>query len=236
MSSFGVKNILRKDIVTYDVFFNSANEMVEYLEMKNPQYYYRTIAAESVVKARAERGDPMEIIGCMKQHLMIFKPNEPVFGKEYLCDCTCCLQFDFKNFCNENLSDDNDDDDTPCDNEEDVDCTDQIFEFITVPSFVSLYTGSSLEPLFFVKLTGKGIAERNLSDPYGHFIVEGEKYFEGFYLKMVRSKNAKVKRFSMLPSKIYLAPDEIYDNYIDFNEQLELDATVYIRLLQKASS
>lgn len=40
MSNFGVKNVLRKDIVTYDVFFNNSNDMVEYLESKNPQYYY----------------------------------------------------------------------------------------------------------------------------------------------------------------------------------------------------
>ena len=70
--------------------------------------------------------------------------------------------------------------------------------------------------------------------PYGHFIVDGDKYFEGCYLKMIRSRNAKVKWFSILPSKVYLAPDEIHDSYIDFNEQLELDTTVYKQASSKS--
>ena len=36
ISSFSVKNILRKDIVTQDVFFNNFCDMVEYLASKNP--------------------------------------------------------------------------------------------------------------------------------------------------------------------------------------------------------
>ena len=31
MSSFGVKNVLRKDIVTHNVFFNKSEEVVDYL-------------------------------------------------------------------------------------------------------------------------------------------------------------------------------------------------------------
>ena len=32
----------------------------------------------------------------MKQHPMIFAPNEPVFFKEYLCSRNAHLRFDFK--------------------------------------------------------------------------------------------------------------------------------------------
>ena len=45
MSSFGVTNILTKDIVTHHVFFNNSCDMAEYLAMKNPQYYYTTVSA-----------------------------------------------------------------------------------------------------------------------------------------------------------------------------------------------
>ena len=34
MPSFGVKNILRKGIVTYDVFFNTSEDIVDYLIIK----------------------------------------------------------------------------------------------------------------------------------------------------------------------------------------------------------
>ena len=74
-----------------------------------------------------------------------------------------------------------------------------------------------------------------MSDPYGHFVQKGERYFQGLYLKLVRSRNARVKRFSTLPTKIILTHDEIYDSCVDFNEYLELDTSVHTLLIQKAS-
>ena len=51
-------------------------------------------------------------------------------------------------------------------NDEEIDQTDQMFEFVTIPSFVSLF-----ELLYFVELTDKGIAKDEMSDPFGHFIA-----------------------------------------------------------------
>ena len=53
----------------------------------------------------------MEITGCMKQHLIIFKLMKQVFCKEYICDCICCLQIDFENCSNEKNTVDIDEDD-----------------------------------------------------------------------------------------------------------------------------
>ena len=111
----------------------------------------------------------------------------------------------------------------------------QIFNFITVPSFASLYSGSSIEPLYFVRVTGKGIAEEDIPDPYGHFVAKRERYCQGLYLKLVRSRSTKVKRFSSLPNGIVIAPDEIYDTYVDLNDALELDISVHNMLIRKAS-
>ena len=82
MSSFGVKNILRKDIVTYDVFFNTSEDILYYLTIKCPQFNYTHLPSDNVVKSRISQNDTMIIKGFMKQHLMIFAPNEPVFCKE----------------------------------------------------------------------------------------------------------------------------------------------------------
>ena len=116
MSSFGVKNILRKDIVPYDVFFNNFSDMAEYLSSKNPQYCYTTILVKSLVLARQNVSNPIELPGCMKQHLIIFKPKEKIFCKEYLCDCNSCFQFDFENCTNEGAVhyDNGDDNDLNC--------------------------------------------------------------------------------------------------------------------------
>ena len=37
MSSFGVENVLRRDILTQDMFFDKSEEIVEYPIIKNPQ-------------------------------------------------------------------------------------------------------------------------------------------------------------------------------------------------------
>ena len=211
MSSFGVKIIFRKDIVTCDVFFNSLHDMVEYLASKNPQCYYQTVPVESLVLVRRKHGSPIEIPGCMKQDLIIFKPKQTIICKEYLCNCASCFQFDFENLNNEAVYNAAgvDDDGTRCEdeNDEEIDQTEHIFEFITVPSFVSLYSGSSIEPLYFFHVTGKAVAEEDMPGPYGHFVQKSEICFQGLYLKLVRSKNAKVKQLSTLPTKIILTPD-----------------------------
>ena len=45
-----------------------------------------------------------------------------------------------------------------------VDQSEQIFYFVTVPSFISLLSGNSVEQLYFVKLISKGVAEMDISD------------------------------------------------------------------------
>ena len=91
----------------------------------------------------------------------------------------------------------------------------QVFEFVEAPSFLTLLTGSQVEPLNFVQITEKGIAESRLSDIYGHVILPGKKHFKGHYLKIGRSRSISMKQLAVLPSDICLSPDEIYDTYAD---------------------
>ena len=51
--------------------------------------------------------------------------------------------------------------------------------------------------------------EEDISDPYRKFVAKDERYFQGLYLKLVRSRNAKVKRFSALSARIVITPVEI---------------------------
>ena len=95
MSSFGVKNILMKDIVIYGVFFNISEDIVDYLTIKCPQFNYTHLPSNDVVKSQISQNDAIIVKDCMKQHLIIFAPYEPVFCKEYLCSCNVCLRFDF---------------------------------------------------------------------------------------------------------------------------------------------
>ena len=122
---------------------------------------------------------------------MVFTPNDPVFCREYLCSCTLCPQFKFTEYFEKNTplySDilfDDDFEDFVDNDDNEVDRTEQIFNFVDVLSFVSLYSGSSNDPLYFVKVTEKGTASENHSNLYGHFISTCENFSKGFYLKLV---------------------------------------------------
>ena len=59
----------------------------------------------------------------------------------------------------------------------------QIFDFVDIPSFVTLLTGANAEPLYFLKVIGKGIADGTLSDKWGHIMSHGTRYFTCHYLK-----------------------------------------------------
>ena len=109
----------------------------------------------------------------------------------------------------------------------------QVFEFVEAPSFVTL-TGSQVELLYFVQIIEKGVAEPRCSDIYGHVILPGEKYLKGHYLKIGWSISISMKQLAVLPSDIYLSPDEIYGTYVDVNTNLQLDINIYNSLLCKA--
>ncbi len=239
MSSFGVKNILRKDIVTHDVFFNKSEHVTDYLSIKCPHYSYTHIPSEEVVKSRIKNdGASLKIEPCMINHMIVFKPHSAYLCKEYLCSCSMCLDLKFDECANNGSSTATDDDIGFYNDDDDdgVDRSEQVFDFIEVPSYVSLFTGNRNEPLYFVQINEKGIADTDLTDPYGHFIASGEKFLRGFYLKMTRSRNINKKKFTVLPTPIYLAPDEICDTYVDITSDLYLDINTYNVLIQKANS
>ena len=58
------------------------NLMLIFLKRDTQPYY------NNLVLARQNVGNPIELPGCMKQHLIIFKSKEKIFCKEYLCDRT----------------------------------------------------------------------------------------------------------------------------------------------------
>ena len=128
----------------------------------------------------------------MKQHLMVFAPNTDVKTKEYLCDCTACLQLKFDECLQ--VSDETDQEQTnKYDDEEyndDVYQNHQIYDFVEIPSFVSLFTGNVNVPLYFVKLVEKGVATEDFKDAYGHphwRIILQRELFENNQISLIYS-------------------------------------------------
>ena len=112
----------------------------------------------------------------------------------------------------------------------------QIFHFLDVPSFVSRFSGNQNEPLYFVKVTEKSAAQKDLTDLYGHFIGNGERFSKRFYLKLSRSKCIRKKKFQLLRKPIVFAPDEVFDSYVEITEDLYLDGQHFKLLIQKSNS
>ena len=117
-----------------------------------------------------------------------------------------------------------------------IEKTKRLFDFLDVPSFASPFSGNQNEPLYFVKVTEKGTAQKDLTDPYGHFIGNGKRFFKGFYFKLSRSKHISKKKFQLLPTPIVFAPDEVSDTIVETTEDLYLDAQHFKRLIQKANT
>ena len=156
MLSFGAKNVLRKDIVTHDVFFNTSEEIANYLSIKNPQFSYTTIKS---YKSGKRTPNSIELANCMKQHRIVFIPYGEIICKEYLCDCTSCLQLKFSDCFDSQVSSDHEDDsstvnefesdeDENNEEDEDIDHNQQIFDFVEVPSYVSLVSQVTLSSLY----------------------------------------------------------------------------------------
>ena len=85
-------------------------------------------------------------------------------------------------------------------------------------------------------MTEKGAASENHSDPYGHLTSAGEKPLKGFYLKLVWSRNASKKKYQLLPTEIVFSPDDVFDTYVEFSEDLHVDTNTHNILNQKANS
>ena len=128
-------------------FFKQSEEVADYFSIKCPHFNYKHLPREDVVKSGIIQNRVKIFLDCIKQHLIVFTPNDPV---------------------DDDFGDINDDDDN-----DEVDRTEQIFNFVVVPSFVSLFSGSPNEPLYFLRVTEKGTASENHSDLYGHFLSAG---------------------------------------------------------------
>ena len=99
-----------------------------------------------------------------------------------------------------------------------------------------LFSGNQKELLYFFKVTEKGTAQKDLTNPYGHFIGNGERFLKGFYLKLSRSKHNSKKKFQLLPTRVVFAPDEVFDTYLEITDDPNLDAQHFKLLIQKANS
>ena len=173
----------------------------------------------------------------MKQQLMVLEPNSTnIMCREYLCQCNQCLQLNFGH-----CADSNELHEEECNqiereryHEAEIDSYgDHMFNFVDVPSYVTLVSGRSMEPLYFVFVKEKGLADKVLRDCFDHVINVSEHFFRGYYLKLVKSRNSTAKQFEVSERELLIPPDEISDTYVDINDSLQININVYNALIDK---
>ena len=72
-----------------------------------------------------------------------------------------------------------------------------------------------------------------LRDCFDHVINVGEQFFRGYYLKLVRSRNSTAKQFKVIERELLIPPDQINDTYVDINDSLQINISVYNALINK---
>ena len=120
------------------------------------------------------------------------------------------------------------------DEELEGDRDEQIFDFVEIPSSVTLLTGVNTEPLYFLKTTEKAISDTTLTDTWGHAVQPGLRYFKGNYLKPVSSRIKSSKKVDILLMPVIITPDEVYDTYVEIDKSMLLDVKTYNSVIQKA--
>ena len=73
-----------------------------------------------------------------------------------------------------------------------------------------------------------------MSDNYGHNIMEGELYFRGNYLQLVRSKKISNKQFKIIEKDVIISPEEVFETFIDVQEDLTMAVDYYLALVGRA--
>ena len=64
--------------------------------------------------------------------------------------------------------------------------------------------------------------------------MEGELYFGGNYLQLVRSKKTSNKKFKIIEKDVIISPAEVFETFIDVQEDLSMAVDYYLALVGQA--
>ena len=196
MLSFGCKGPLRMSIITENNWFDTANEMAEYLQtffQNDESKHYHLIDPKDNAEKRKQFRQGHEIKGCRKLHL-ISVSSSGVFTTKTILNSEdnnlLNLHFDTEVDLDDSMNAEVDDLFTHSNaNEDEVIDSSVLFSVIEPETYIGLPT-SSLELFFVIKVVSKRIAEVNKVDTHGHAIIAGEAYVVGNYLEKKETKKA----------------------------------------------
>ena len=118
--------------------------------------------------------------------------------------------------------------------DEDDDRQSRTYEFASTPSYVSLPSCNASDPEYFVLVEKKGPATEKLQDRYGHVILPCKLYLEGRYLHKSRSCHPNKKKFNVLDHTVYISPGEIFETFVELDDDLTMGNESYSKYLNLA--
>ena len=233
MGAFGVKTILRKEILINDVNLDSAAKMVKYFTDINTSAdrHYFVIDDEEVAKIRENELLEIPIKGNTRCPVIEFRPEgEKVFYSTYLCGCNSnivcshnqSLNIDSLEHCDEVDVNSNEIDDGHEVDDEDNDCTmrrEIMWSSVEPNQFVVSPSFSSFESFYILKVIEKGFnsTEDTMKDTLGHTVAPGQQYlicqyFEkgetNFRKGLIRYKKSRI-------DNVYIDPKLLISPYIE---------------------
>ena len=231
MSNFGVKSILRRNIVTHDVWFANSDEICSYLreQLRSDKIMDYQVVDPVAVDSKRMNKIGLKIKNCMSKHLFDFKPNPKstsVLTMEYLCDCKDCLELNFEKCAQhedktESRPNDDEEAEVECHlDSNNIDENTKVYEFVSVPSYVALASDDVNEPIYIMKVEEKGRTEKEIQDEDGHVISAGDLYLRGKYLKQERSRSRHLKQFSIYPGDGICEPSEVFEVSVELSDDL----------------
>ena len=129
MSSWGVKNPLRKEIINNDFYMNSAEDMVDLFKGKQTEssqfdrMYYTEIKQD--IYNSHTKPDALPINGSQKMHCIAFHPDGTVLTSRDICDCDECFAGNLNNCEYEGFEDDSDMDEADDEDDIEIDTDDE---------------------------------------------------------------------------------------------------------------
>ena len=90
------------------------------------------------------------------------------------------------------------------------------------------------EPLYFAKVIEKNVAKDEIHDRFGHTIFPEERYIKAKYLRSIRSKKQNYKQYSIMENYVFIKPDEVFELFVEINQDLSIKNDVYMELVRKS--
>ena len=180
MSSWGVKTPLRKQIITADFYWSTATELINMFHSKGFQSENRDYSeiTEQLIQSY-ENVIQRPLVGCKKQHMIVFNIDGSISRKQSLCDCNMCYVGELQKCLLENPDGDNSDDDNNLDDDDDDEDDNIHGEMICEPikpgQIIALRTPPEDKHSFYlVSVNEVKTAENDLFDAFQHFALRGK--------------------------------------------------------------